>query len=187
MVDGLSLTVPQGSIFLLLAKPVSRTRMLLTKYGVGAGTLLAIAVLGALGLIVSASLKGYPLDTLNVMVLVLSATLLWLGSLSVLGVATLASVVFRDVIASAVATPLALVPIFFIPAPFVSYFLQLLGGTRSPNVSGELAEKPVLPLYWTSESLFVGESLAVTNFPVCTIAAALPLLAAFWIFNRKAY
>jgi hypothetical protein len=28
---------------------------------------------------------------------------------------------------------------------------------------------------------------AIINFVVCLIAAALPLLAALWLFNRKAY
>lgn len=175
----------RSSIFLLLARPVSRTRMLLTKYGVLAGGLLAVFALGALGLIVSAGLKGYPLGELSVAGLFLSVTLLWLGSLSVLGLATLASVVFRDVIASAIATPLVLVLIFFLPGIFVSYFSQEVA--RSAEAAGQWGEKLLLPIYWTSESLFMGESLAATNFLVCAIAAGIPLLAALWLFNRKAY
>ena len=36
------------------------------------------------------------------------------------------------------------------------------------------------------EIVQVRKVFAVTNFLVCLIAAALPLLAALWLFNRKA-
>ena len=89
--------VGQGTIHLLLSKPIGRTRLLLEKYAVGAGALLAVAVIGAIGLVVSAAVQGYPLGFLSVVGVALSTTLIWLGSLSVLGGALLASVFFKDV------------------------------------------------------------------------------------------
>lgn len=181
----------RGTIFLLLAKPIDRTRILLIKYITGAGTLLIVAVVGALGLIFFAGLKEYPLNALSVVGLTLSTTLLWLGSLSVLGLATLASVVFRDVVASAIATPLCLAFIFFfpvfLPESFVSYVLQIPDGTGPPEASAQAFEKLSLPAYWIDEKLFMGESFAATNFLVCAIFASLPILAAIWLFKRKAY
>lgn len=179
--------VSRGSIFLLLARPVSRKRLLFEKYGVGAGALLAVATLGTLGLVVSAGLKGYPLDALSVPGLVLSTVLLWLGSLFVLGLAALVSVIFRDVVASAIATPVALALIIFFPGALVSSLVQIYGGPRAPEAEDQMFEKLTLPFYWSNENLFMGENLAATNFLVCAIAAALPLLAALWVFNRKAY
>lgn len=176
--------VSRGSIFLLLSNPVSRTRILSTKYGFAAGGLLAVAMLGAFGLILSASLKGYPLGALSIVGLILSVVLLWLGSLSVLGVAALVSVAFRDVISSAIATPLSLVLVFLFPMLSASYFLDV---PNSPEFAGQTGENLLLPLYWFSESLFVGESLAATSFLVCAVAALVPLLAALWLFERKAY
>lgn len=170
-----------GSIFLLLARPIDRTRILLTKYVIGAGLLFVVAVMGALGLVFFAGLKEYPLDTLSVVGLALSAALLWLGSLSVLGLATLTSVVFRDVIASAIATPLSLFLLFFLPGALLSYSIQ------KPEPSAQMVERSSLPFYWVSEDLFMGRSLSLTNFAVCTVAAALPLLVGLWLFNRKAY
>lgn len=183
--------VSRGSIFLLLARPITRSRILLTKYLVNAGTLLAVAALGALGLVLSAFLKEYPLGALSVAGFVLSTMLLWLGSLFVLSLAVLVSVVFRDVIVSAIATPfsLALALFFpvFLPEPFVSRIFRLSEAPVSPDAAERSGEVLILPIYWYDESLFVGESLAATNFLVCAIAAAVPLLVALWLFDRKAY
>ena len=179
--------VNRGTLFLMLAKPVSRGRMLLTKYGVCAGALMAVIVLGVLGLVISAGLNEYPLGAMSAVGLVLSTALVWLGSLFVLGLATLVSVVFRDVVASAVATPLFLVLVLFSPGLFVSYLVQYWDWFLKIENPGQAGEQFMLPLYWANQSLFAGESLAATNFLVCAIAAAIPLLAAFWIFNRKAY
>ncbi len=38
---------------------------------------------------------------------------------------------------------------------------------------------------WLSESSFQGRGIAWINFPICLIVAA-PLLAALWLFRRKA-
>ncbi len=45
----------------------------------------------------------------------------------------------------------------------------------------------MLPYFWSSESLYLGEGLAATNFLICLITAIVPLLAALWLFRRKAY
>lgn len=176
--------VSGGSIFLLLSSPVSRTRLLLTKYGVCAGVLLAAALLGGVTLFVAAEERGYPLESLRFSGVALSAALIWLGSLFVLGVALLASILFRGVIGSVVATALALALIFELPNLMLT--LSYAGFFSEPLQ--ELSDKlPWLPLYWYSKSLYMGRSFVPTYFFVSTVAAAVPLLAALWIFNRKAY
>lgn len=175
----------QGTIFLLLSKPISRTRLLLEKYAVGAGALFATAVLGTVGLLASAAVQGYPLGSLSVVGVALSTALIWLGSLSVLGGALLASVVFRDGIKSAIATAAAVYLIFAFPKDFLNY--SLWNEYYGLGFSEEFVRSLSLRHYWTSESLYLGESLAVTNFLICGVAATLPLLAALWLFNRKAY
>jgi hypothetical protein len=64
--------VSNGSIFLLLSRPISRIRLLLTKYAVGAGVLLAAAILGKVLLLAVAAVHGYPLGEMRVLEAVLS-------------------------------------------------------------------------------------------------------------------
>ena len=175
----------QGTIRLLLSRPISRTRLLLEKYAVGAGALFVAAAIGAVGLGIAAAVQGYPMKSLSVVGVTLSTGLIWLGSLSVLGGALLVSVVFGDVLKSVIATAVVVYLIFAFPKDFLDYFLH--NEYRALGLSEEFVRSLSLRHYWTSESLFVGESLAAMNFLVCTIAAALPLLVALWVFNRKAY
>lgn len=184
----------RDTIFLLLSKPISRIRLLLTKYGVGAGVLFVVALLGSAGLLMSAAARGYPLGSLSMSGIALSTLLLWLGSLVVLGVALLTSVVFRSVIGSVVATVLALYLVFNLSGVLdvlLYNFQDVLGIYDSQGRSLYFPYGPIealnLAQYWTDQSLYFGESLAAMNFLVCLIAAALPLLAAMWLFNRKAY
>jgi hypothetical protein len=82
-------------------------------------------------LVVVAATRGYPLSHLSIVGVVLSAVLLWLGSLSVLGVAIFMSVVFRSVIGSVLATALAVYLMFVLPGPLpvdgISYLRHLRG------------------------------------------------------------
>ncbi len=112
-----------NTVFLLLSKPVSRTRVLLTKYSVCAVVLLGAAVLGGVALIVAAWVKGYPLGSLNVSGVLLAMVLLWLGSLFVLGVALFFSVVFGDAIKSLIAAGVA-VALALSPDNWMNYFFR---------------------------------------------------------------
>lgn len=115
----------------------------------------------------------------------LSAVLIWLGSLSVLGGALLASVFFKDVFKSAIATLAVVYVVFAFPKDFLDYSLG--NEYRALGLSEEFVRGLSLRHYWASESLFTGDSFALTNFLVCAIAAVVPLLATLWLFNRKAY
>src|SRR5262249_52887920 len=85
----------KGTIFFLLSKPVSRVRVLLVKYAVNAGLLLAMVLAGSAGLVVAAAIVGRPQPLGGVLI---STVLLWLGTLFVLGLAMLFSVLFKDVL-----------------------------------------------------------------------------------------
>jgi ABC-2 type transport system permease protein len=185
--------VSRGTIFLLLSKPLGRVRMFFVKYAVGALALLAIAALGSVGLILIASYKGYPLSHMSVIGMTLSTLLLWLGSLSILGLTLLISVVFDDVIRStSVALALTLL-VFVLPldlafgAPDERTNRFLAEADPEPASHAGLARGAALTFYWSSENLYQGKALVPTHFLVCLIAAVLPLLAALWMFRRKAY
>jgi ABC-2 type transport system permease protein len=176
--------VSRNTIFLLLSKPVSRTRLLLTKYAVCAGVLLLAAGLRAIVLMVAAAFKDYPLAQVSYLGVALSVVLLWLGSLSVLGVALLASVLFGDVIKSVAVTIVALY-LMLAPASWINYFLW--DEYHALGLSDEFPYKATLFFYWSSEALFLGEAFETTNFLVCLVAAVAVLVAALWLFRRKAY
>lgn len=168
--------VSRGTIFLLLSKPVDRARVFLVKYAISAGILLLAAVFGHVALVAAAVAKGYPLGLLNAGGVVLSTVLMWLGALSVLGLAVMFSVVFRNALVSFAAT---LVTVYF-----ASYTLP---GFAALFVPYETLETWA-PLYsWTSVTLYAGEGLALLNFLACFGMAAAVLVAAFWLFGRKAF
>lgn len=191
--------VGAGSVFLLLAKPVSRTRLMLEKYAVCAGVLLVAAVCGSVLVVLVALARGYPVGRLvSVSGVALSVLLIWLGALSVLGVALLASVIFRSVIASVVAVVVAL----FVIAVFPDILNLIVTGAQwavgaadcgpaglySPcGLRFELLDKLRLYAYWSSEGLYTGKSLAPVNFLVSALSAVLPLAGSLWLFGRKAY
>lgn len=168
--------VGRGTIYLLLSKPVSRTRILLTKYTISAGILFLAAALGHAVLIVAAVARGYPLGLLNAYGVVLSTALIWLGSLSVLGLAVMFSVLCRNALVSAAAT-------------FVTAYLSLyvLPGYAELFVPYDILEK-VAPLYsWTSAALYAGDGLAPLNFLACFAVMTVLLVTPLWLFNRRAY
>lgn len=187
--------VSGGSIYLLLSRPMSRTRLLLTKYGVCAGVLLTAALLGGVALFVAAVVRGYPVESFRFSGVALSAVLLWLGSLFALGVALLASILFRSVIGSVAATALALGLVFTGPAlgQLLLYALDYLGVISyplqfRPPVAVKRSAEVLWPvLYWYSKSLYYGRGLVPTYFLISTVYAAMPLFVALWVFRRKAY
>jgi ABC-type transport system involved in multi-copper enzyme maturation permease subunit len=180
----ISSEVDNNTIFLLLSRPVSRTRALLTKYATGASVLLFSAVAGGGVLFAVAAIKGYPLGSVDVAGAVLSVVLLWLGSLFVLGMALLFSVLLRGAIKSFVAAGVA-VFLFLSPDNWMNYFLW--DEYHALGLSEGFPRDVTLFYYWFSTRSFLGEGLAVTDFLVCLIAAAVPLLLALWVFRRKAY
>ena len=152
----------RDTMLFLISKPVSRTRIMLTKYAVCASVLLVVAVLGHALLLIVAAVKGYPLlSLLSVSGVVLSTVLLWLGSLFVLGAALVVSVTFRDsTISIAVASLVA-----------VAYWFTATLGLS----------------YWSSDDLYAGQSIVSASFVICLVAATISLLAALWLFNRRTY
>jgi ABC-type transport system involved in multi-copper enzyme maturation permease subunit len=198
-VTSISGEVSNGTILLLLSRPVSRTRLLLTKYVVGAGTLLVAAVLGKALLVGVAAIRRYPLGQMRVLEAVLSVFVLWLGVLSVLGLALLVSVVFRGVVTSISACVLSLLLVFALPWYIVALVARLLG--YPTNFSYGLPDRVALLTYWMPSYYYsysgvrlredyaaVGiAGFTTTNILVCLIAAAVPLLAALWLFGRKSY
>ncbi|MEJ7842404.1 MAG: ABC transporter permease [Rubrobacter sp.] len=168
--------VGRGTIYLLLSKPISRTRVLLTKYAISAGILLSAAVFGHAVLIVAAVARGYPPGLLSAYGAVLSTALMWLGSLSVLGMAIIFSVLCRHALVSAAAT--------FVAAYLILYVLP---GYAELIVPYDILER-VAPLYsWTSAALYAGDGLALLNFIACFAVAAVLLATLLWLFRRKAF
>jgi ABC-2 type transport system permease protein len=166
-----------GSIFVLLSRPVSRTRALLTKYGVAAAlSLLLCALCGVLALAVGAwqGIAAPPVGGL-----LLSIVLLWLGMLFVVGLTLLYSVVVSSALAAGVlgfftTYVLAIAPLFHSgTGPHVQYFL---GG---PDWS--------IGNYWGSLGIYAGTDSPVKSLLVAAIAALIPALGALVLFVRKAF
>jgi hypothetical protein len=55
------------------------------------------------------------------------------------------------------------------------------------GLSDDFPQKVALLYYWFIEGAYAGEGFYARNFLVCMIVAVLPLLAALWLFRRKAY
>jgi ABC-type transport system involved in multi-copper enzyme maturation permease subunit len=157
--------VSKGTIFLLLSRPLSRDQIVLTKYAVGAIVLLAMNVLVGIVLILGTAISGHSVDVAGVAV---SALLFWLGTLFVLGLSTLFSILFSDVL-----RPLALTVV-------VLLLLSLPG--LFPN-----AGDWVLPSYWASLPAFLGQEFPLKELIVSLVAAAVPIIVAIPLFRRQAY
>ena len=197
--------VGRGTIFLLLSKPLTRTRILLTKYALGVVILFVVALLGGVGMIASAYAHGYPQESFSVTTILASAALFWLGSLFVLGVALLASVLLRDVIKSIIATVATLWIIVAFPdllRGVVSWFLWterdfIEANAREMDNWYGFFEKLRITNYWSAQepwspqfsygSPLLEQNFVATDFLVCLISASVPLLLALWLFNRKTY
>ena len=178
----------RNTIFFLLSKPVGRDRVLLTKWAVGTVALLGIVAFFGTAFIASAAAKGYPMDVLSITGIVLSILLLWLGSLSVFGLALAISVLLRNVVWSAIAI-LSLSAVTWAFSSFLLGFWMnyFLDEGESLRLSAGIVQRAIIPYYWSSKDLYLGDSFALANFAVCLLAAALTLLAALWAFRRKAF
>lgn len=198
--------VSRGAILFLLSRPISRPRIFLTKYSVGALALLATALLSGVGIMLSGYAHGYPAAAMKAAEILASAALFWLGTLSVLGVALLASVLFKDIIRSVVATVVALYVAISAPswiaeiASTVWLLTHEQGFMESPMAQEgwyESFEIFRITRYWSFFDPYedgpFGGPLAnqqpepILSVLICLIAAVLPLIVALWIFRRKSY
>lgn len=180
----ISSEVGNSTMSLLLARPVSRTRMLLAKYGVCAGVVLMTILFGGIFLLAVALVRDYPLARLDAARYTLTGVSICLAALFVLGVALLASAVCRTTIFSLTVTVAAV-------------FLVLGYGVVLPEIlryagyafatAYEISDRLWLPYYWLGLSGYSDSGLGVTSSLVCPVAAAIPLLAALWLFRRTSY
>src|SRR3712207_6603096 len=81
--------------------PVSRERMLLTKYALGAGVLFVVAMVGSVARRGASAAVGYPQKMVGVLV---SGVWVWLGLLFVLGTSLMLSVVLDSTLLALVGT-----------------------------------------------------------------------------------
>jgi ABC-2 type transport system permease protein len=166
-----------GSIFILLSRPVSRTRALLTKYGVAAALSLLLSIFcGCAALLVGAwqGITGPPVGGL-----LLSVVLLWLGMLFVMGLTLLYSVVLPSSLAAGVlgfftTYILVIAPLFH--SGTGSHVTYALGG---PNWS--------IANYWGSLDIYAGTESPVKSLLVAAIVAAILVVVALVLFLRKAF
>ena len=157
--------VGKGTIFLLLSRPLSRDRILLTKYGVGVVVLLGMNALAGVVLAVVAALAGHPQDLGGIAISVL---LFWLGATFVLGLSTFFSLFFSDVL-----RPIALT--------LAAVILMSLPGLFPKGADW------VLPSYWASLPAFLGQEFPTKALIISIVAAVVPILVAVPIFRRQAY
>ena len=178
----------RSTIFFLLSRPVGRDRVLLAKWAAGAVALLGIVAFFGIAFVASAAAKGYPMDLLSVTGMGLSILLLWLGSLSVFGLALAISVLLRNVAWSAIVIlSLAVVAWAFSNLLLGFWMNYFLDDGESLRLSAGTVQRAIIPYYWSSKDLYLGDSFALVNFAVCLVAAALTLLVALWAFRRRAF
>lgn len=186
--------VGRGSIFLLLSKPVFRTRILLTKYAVCAACLFVVAAIGGGSTILTALARGYPSEAVQVSKILLSTGLTYLGSLFVLGVALIASVIFRDVLRTLLVTVAAVFVILAGPdllRAFVEWIvwgdrLYTMGPMKFPTWY-RFFDHFRLYDYWIGLQPYSGEMIVARSLVVCVVTATAALLLALWLFRRRAY
>ena len=158
--------VARSTVFVLLSRPLSRDRILLIKYAVGAAGLLAVILILTGALLIMTTAAGHPQHPGGAL---LSALLLWLGSLFVLGLATAFSVVFGNVL-----VPLALSLAVTGLLAFLPALLGLPAGWSLPNA-------------WGSFPAFLGRQWPLRELLVSAVAAAMPLVLALLLFRRRQY
>jgi len=157
--------VSRGTILLLLSKPISRDRVLLTKYATAALILLGVSGLASAAIAVSGWLLGYPQPLGGLLV---ATVLVWLGSLSILGWALLFSTLAPDSL-RAVAGALVVAVLMGVPG--------LTPGGRPWNLAA----------YWASLPAYQGQAFPALELALCLIMAALPLVGALLLFRRRAF
>lgn len=155
----------KGSIFFLLSRPLSRTRILLLKYITSAAILLLIALVGSATLLIAAALQGHTQHLGGVLA---STLLLWLASLFVLGSSAIFSILLSDTL-RAVAATAGVMAAVAIP-------------TLIPGI-----DRWTPAYYWASLPTFLGSEFPVQALLVNLIVAALPLALALRLFHTRQY
>lgn len=158
--------VSKGTIFFLLSKPVSRDRILLTKYGVSAGLLLAVSLLSGVALACTSIALGHPVAVLQLLV---ATILLWLATLFPLGLALFFSLISPDGLRPVVFSLLITLALILLPALLPNGLTWSLGH------------------YWSSLDAYLAGNFPLSEYIVCVVTAAVPLYAALIVFRRKAY
>jgi ABC-2 type transport system permease protein len=158
--------VSNGSIFFLLSKPVSRDRILLTKYGVSVSLLLVVNVVNSIGIAIVGIILGH---TPVLLPLLFATGLLWLGTLFPLGLALFFSVVSPD----------SLRPVVF--SLVITIMLILL-----PLLSPNWTDWSLLHA-WNNRNAYLSGSFPLKEYLVSLVFAVVPLFAAFAAFRQKAY
>lgn len=157
--------VSKGTIFFLLSKPVSRERILLTKYAVSAGLLLVVNVMSTIAIAMMSSILAHPQDLLQL----LTATgLLWLAVLFPLGLSLFFSVLSSDSV-----------------RPVIFSLLITLTLVLPAIVPG--GQEWSLWHYWSNLNAYQRGLFPLKEYLVCFFMALIPLLAALVVFRRKAY
>jgi ABC-type transport system involved in multi-copper enzyme maturation permease subunit len=166
-----------GSIYVLLSRPVSRTRALLTKYAVAAAVSFVLcAICGSIALIIGA-INGFAQPPLGGFLI--SVVLMWLGMLFVISVTLLFSVLIPNALAAGV------VGFFFV------YFMVIIPVFHSgvaPNIHYFLGGPDwELSSYWGTLGIYMGVESPLKSLVIGLIAAIIPTTLALWIFVRKAF
>jgi ABC-2 type transport system permease protein len=191
----ISSEVARGSIYQLLSRPAGRSRILLAKYAVCAAGLLAVSVLGGVAICLSGLAHGYPTGAIELGRIFGAAALMWLGSLFVLGMSLLASVIFGDVIRTLLAVAAAIYLVHVGP-DLVRGIVEVLFWSNSVHERPfrevlawqDAFERFRLSNYWGGFYPFAPIRTTMSqSLLVCLVTALPPLLLALWVFKRKAY
>jgi ABC-type transport system involved in multi-copper enzyme maturation permease subunit len=162
-----------GTILLLLSRPVSRTRALLTKYAVGAGILLVLALLCGLCALVVGAVNGVAAPPIGG--LLASVALLWLAALFVMGVTLVWSVIIPSALAAGI-TGFFIVYIIIIGPAIYNRIVYNIGGADWS-----------LGNQWASLDIYAGVASAAEPIAISLIAALIPLALAIVLFRRKSF
>jgi ABC-2 type transport system permease protein len=160
-----------------ISRPLSRARVILTKYGVAVALSLALCILCGVLAVVAGARQGVAIP--SVVGLLESITLLWLGMLFVIGLATLYSVLVPNALAAGTmafitTNVLAIAPDFHSGASaHVSY---ALGG---PDWS--------IATYMSSLGVYTDAVGPLKSLVVLLVAALIPVAAACAVFARRAF
>ncbi len=173
----------RGTLFLVLNRPVTRERLLLIKYTINAGALLAISLLGSIALLATTAASGYPQDVGGVLV---SAVLMWLGLLFVLGTAILLSIILNNTLLAVAGTFGVWVVTSIVPA-FVAQQVAVFFLSSQSEFPATLFDALAVSPYWSSLPAYSGNSFPTTQLLVSLLIAAVPLLLALRVFKQKNY
>ncbi len=158
--------VKRGTIFFLLSKPISRERILLTKYGVSAGLLLAVSIINSLAIIIVSIAVGQPQ---NLQHLLIATGLLWLAALFPLGLSLFFSLFSSDTFRPLVFSLLLTIAFVLLPVILPDGLNWSLGS------------------YWSNQHAYLAGGFPLKEYLVCILTALVPLVAALIVFRRKAY